>query len=68
VVATVKSLSYVHGKHPADDPVADANARLIAAAPSLLAAAEAVMQSLDAERQYSEPAMALRAAIQAARG
>ena len=63
-VATVWHVLYEEGKPATNDPIADANARLIGVAPDLLAAAEGVLAAPGAE----EPLESLRAAVAQARG
>ena len=63
-VATVWHVLYEEGRPAPNDPIADANARLIQAAPDLLAAAEAILASPGGD----EPLTALRAAVDRARG
>ena len=65
------------GDHPATDALCAANARLIAAAPELLEAAETILSALvvesegledfDAEEEFPNSLMKLRAAIAKAR-
>lgn len=52
----------------ADAGVADANARLIAAAPDLLAALEALMHTTEDDLHYLDVCQRARAAIRKARG
>ena len=69
-VAVVMHRVFEHGKPAATDPEADANARLVAAAPELLAAADAILElgAKHAELARSEAFARLQAAAASARG
>jgi len=70
LVASVEGRVYVGGEHPAQDVEADSNARLIAAAPQLLVAAQEVLAAMSADggKGASEPLAHLQAAVQLATG
>jgi hypothetical protein len=69
-IAIVVHRVFVEGKPAEQDPEADANGSVLAAAPDLLAAAEAVIQRVDQKGDVagSDAYAQLRAAVDAARG